>query len=152
MRQLIYGMQFTGRAEQVDDAPGVLRASATASSCTITSLVGSGGVAGMMTPAAGGMAAFESSVRFTGESSFVESGMVTFGKDGHCFRFSTVGQGYLSPGPEPGVQQGAVIWRIDGGNGQFAGARGLVASNFLVGPAGEVTDHHLGLIYVEEPC
>jgi hypothetical protein len=48
------------------------------------------------------------------------------------------------------VQQGAVTWRIDGGDGQFAGAQGLITSNFLVGPNGEVTDHHLGVIYLDD--
>jgi hypothetical protein len=150
MQQVIYGMQFAGRAAPVDGSKGVLRASTNAPSCTITSLVGPEGLAGMINPAAGGVVEFESEVTFTGESSFLESGTITFGNNGHRLRFSTVGQGYLGPGPEDGVRHGAVTWRIDDGDGQFAGAHGLITSNFLVGPNGEVTDHHLGVLYLEE--
>jgi hypothetical protein len=149
MQQLIYAMQFSGQAVPVDGSPGTLRAHTRAPSCSMTSLVGPEGLAGAVHPAAGGNAAFESEVTFTGESSFVESGRISFGNDGHQIRFSTVGAGYLAPGPETGVQQGAVTWQIDGGDGQFAGARGLITSNFLVGPNGEVTDHHLGVIYLD---
>jgi hypothetical protein len=150
MQQLIYGMQFTGRAAPVEGSSGVLRANTSAPSCTITSLVGPDGLAGMINPCAGGAVSFESEVTFTGESSFLESGKIAFGNNRHGFRFSTVGQGYLGPGPEAGVQHGAVTWRIDDGEGQFAGAHGLITSNFLVGANGEVTDHHLGVIYLED--
>jgi hypothetical protein len=116
----------------------------------MTSMVAPEGVAGTINPAAGGVAEFKSEVTFTGESSFLESGAIFFGDNGHWLRFSTVGQGYLSPRPEAGVQHGAVTWRIDDGEGQFAGAHGLITSNFLVGPSGEVTDHHLGVIWLED--
>ena len=71
MQQLIYGMQFTGRAAPVEGSSGVLRANTSAPSCTITSLVGPEGLAGMINPAAGGAVSFESEVTFTGESSFL---------------------------------------------------------------------------------
>jgi hypothetical protein len=150
MRQVMYGMQFTGWATPVDGSRSVLQARTSAPSCTITSLAGPDGLAGLISPAAGGVATFESEVTFTGELSFVESGAISFGSNRHQLRFSTIGQGYLGPSPEGGVQQGAVTWRIDSGDGQFSGARGLIASNFLVGPNGEVTDHHLGVIYLED--
>jgi hypothetical protein len=38
------------------------------------------------------------------------------------------------------------MWRIDGGEGQFAGATGLITSNFFVGADLTVTDHHVGVI------
>jgi hypothetical protein len=149
MQQLIYAMQFTGRAVPGDGSPDVLRASTSAPSCTITSLVGSEGLAGMVNSAAGGTASFESTVRFTGEESFLESGSIVFGNTGHLLRFSTVGQGYLGPAAD-GLRHGAITWRVDGGDGQFAEARGLITSNFLVGADGVVTDNHLGVIYVDE--
>jgi hypothetical protein len=150
MQQLIYSMQFKGRAAPVEGSSGVLQASTSAPSCTITSLVGPEGLAGAINPAAGGVVEFVSEVTFTGESSFLESGTIAFGDNGHQLRFSTVGQGYLGPSPDAGVQHGAVTWRIDDGEGQFAGAHGLITSNFLVGPNGEVTDHHLGVIYLAD--
>jgi hypothetical protein len=41
-----------------------------------------------------------------------------------------------------GLQRGAVIWEVTEGRGQFAGATGLVTSNFTVGSKGEVVDNH----------
>jgi hypothetical protein len=44
-----------------------------------------------------------------------------------------------------------VMWQVDGGDGQFAGASGLITSNFFVGDGGEVTDHHLGVLFLQQP-
>jgi hypothetical protein len=41
------------------------------------------------------------------------------------------------------------MWQVDGGEGQFAGARGLITSNFFVSETGEVTDCHFGLLFVQ---
>jgi hypothetical protein len=82
MRQLIYGMQFTGQAVPVETSPGVLHARTSAPSCNITSLIGPEGLAGIVNLAAGGTAGFESEVTFTDESSFLESGRISFGNDG----------------------------------------------------------------------
>jgi hypothetical protein len=46
-------------------------------------------------------------------------------------RFATLGSGYLGPGPDDTRRHGAGVWRVEGGEGQFAGARGLITSNFL---------------------
>jgi hypothetical protein len=44
--------------------------------------------------------------------------------------------------PVDGLQRGAVIWEVTEGRGQFAGATGLITSNFTVGAKGEVVDNH----------
>jgi len=59
-----------------------------------------------------------------------------------------VGEGYLGPSAEPKLSHGSVIWRIEEGEGQFAGASGLITSNFLVSDAGAVTDNHFGVIFL----
>jgi hypothetical protein len=41
------------------------------------------------------------------------------------------------------------MWRVEGDEGQFAGATGLVTSNFFVGANLEVTDHHFGVLFAE---
>jgi hypothetical protein len=87
-------------------------------------------------------------VTFTGETAFQEAGSITFGEGGHRLFFSTVGQGSLGPSADPGLKQGAVTWKIDHGEGQFAGASGLITSNFFVSATGEVTDHHYGVFCV----
>jgi hypothetical protein len=147
MRQIMYVMQFRGQAMPV--STGVLKATTTASSCRITTVAGTDGVSGTLEKVAGDTAAFESQVTFTGESSFHEEGTISFGPNGQRLRFSTVGQGHLGPSPDPALRHGTVMWQVEGGDGQFAGARGLITSNFFVGEAGEVTDNHYGVIFVE---
>jgi hypothetical protein len=86
-------------------------------------------------------AAFGSSVTMTGETSFDESGTMTFGEDGDRIRFSTTGAGYLGPSLEEGLLEGSVIWRVEGGEGRFAGATGLITSNFVMrAETGEVAE------------
>jgi hypothetical protein len=148
MRQILYAMQFTGQAAPVSGAANILKASTTSPSCSIATVVGADGVHGTLERTGGGTAAFESQVTFTGEGVFQESGSITFGDGGHRLHFSTVGQGYLGPSVEPGLQHGAVSWRIDRGEGQLAGASGLITSNFFVSATGEVTDNHFGVIFV----
>jgi hypothetical protein len=144
----MYTMQFKGQAAPVSGATGVMKAITSAASCSITTVVGPHGVQGMLQPAAGGQATFESQVTLTGENAFQEVGSITFGDGGHRLYFSTVGQGYIGPSAEPGLQHGSVIWKIERGEGQFAGASGLITSNFFVSATGEVTDNHFGIIFV----
>jgi hypothetical protein len=86
-------------------------------------------------------AEFDTRVTMTGETSFDEHGTMTFdgGTDGIVF--TTLGEGYLGPSPEEGRLQGSVIWRIEEGEGRFAGATGLITSNFLMNAeTGEVAE------------
>ena len=72
-------------------------------------------------------------------------GTIGFG-DGNTLRFSTVGSGYLAPSADPTRKQGTVMWRVEGGEGQFAGASGLITSNFFVDETFGVVDHHFGVL------
>ncbi|MBV8054876.1 MAG: hypothetical protein JO071_06510 [Deltaproteobacteria bacterium] len=148
MRQIFYVMQFSGQAVPVSGSPNIMKATTSAESCTFTTAVGGEGVSASLQPAAGGMAAFESEVTVTGESSFVESGTIRFGEGNHSLRFTTVGQGYLGASADPKLRHGSVIWRVEGGEGQFAGSSGLITSNFTISEAGEVIDRHFGVIFV----
>jgi hypothetical protein len=86
-------------------------------------------------------AAFDSNVTMTGETSFDESGTMTFGDDGDRVRFSAIGDGYLGPSPDQGLLEGSVIWRVEEGAGRFAGATGLITSNFVMrAETGEVAE------------
>ena len=100
-------------------------------------------------PAEGGLAFFESEVRIATPDSFTESGAITFGDGDHSLRFSTVGQGHLGPSADPKVMHGSVMWRVNGGEGQFADATGLITSNFTLSDTGDVVDHHFGVIWVK---
>jgi hypothetical protein len=147
MPQLIYAMRFTGRATPNDGDGSVLKAATSAPSAVVTSTVGAGGLTGTIADAPGGEAAFASEVTFTGETSFQEVGTIAFGA-GHRLRFTTVGSGYLGASPDPAVKHGTVMWRVDGGEGQFIDASGLITSNFFVDADLAVTDHHFGVLFL----
>lgn len=148
MHQLLYTMQFKGYAAPVGASPHVFQVITLAASCTITTAIGAEGMHGTLQPTGGGKAAFASELTFTGDTAFQESGSITFGEGGHRLTFRTVGPGYLGPSADPGRKQGAVIWHVDGGEGQFAGASGLITANFVVSATGEVTAHHCGVLFV----
>jgi len=141
----IYSLQFRGQAAQV--APGVLRAVTAAPSSVLATTVGSDGFEARFELAEGDHARFESEVAFSDETTFREEGTIDFG-GGNRLRFRTVGVGWLGPSPEPELKHGAVIWEVDGGDGRFEGAQGLITSNFFVSDTGDVTDNHFGVIFV----
>lgn len=145
MREVIYAMRFTGQATPVGSVGNVLQAATSAPSTILTSSVGQSGLTSKLQPSDGGEATFASEVTFTSATSFVESGTIQFG-DSHILRFSTVGAGHLDASADPSRKHGTVMWRVDGGDGQFAGASGLITSNFFVGDDLSVTDHHFGVI------
>jgi hypothetical protein len=43
---------------------------------------------------------------------------------------------------------GGVVWTITAGDGAFAGAQGVITSNFTVSADGEVIDDHVARVYV----
>jgi len=77
----------------------------------------------------------------------VESGSIRYGRAGKV-AFKTVGHGILGPSGIEGLQRGAVIWEITGGEGRFVGASGFITSNFTVGSKGEVVDNHYVRLFV----
>ena len=148
MSQLVYALRFTGQATPASADGSVLGVATTAASSVIIPTADrTGGPALAIDSVSGGEAVFASELTFTGVTSFQEVGTIAFG-DGHRLRFSTIGSGYLGPSPDPARRHGAVMWRIEGGEGQFAGASGLITSNFLVGAGGDLTDHHFGVIFL----
>ena len=56
----------------------------------------------------------------------------------------------MGPAPDGRGSHGVVMWRITGGEGRFAGARGLITSNFTVTPDGLVTDDHVTRLYLPD--
>jgi hypothetical protein len=148
MPQIIFNLQFRGTAAPGNDT-GVMKATTSATSCTMETVVGEDGVKGSFAPAEGGLAYFESEVRISAPDTFTESGVITFGDGDHSLRFSTVGHGHLGPSSDPKHMHGAVAWKVEGGEGQFAGASGLITSNFILSDSGDVVDHQFGLIFVK---
>lgn len=137
MKQITYAAQFKGGAVPVDESnPGVLKVNAKAEGSPLA-ISGSNHQA----------TTFESNVRMTSEAAFDEDGKIGFG-DGSSIRFSTVNEGAVAPSGAEGVTAGAVIWKIDGGEGALAGATGYITSNFFFNMQGEVTDNQVGVIFL----
>ena len=94
-------------------------------------------------------ATFDTDVTTTGQTSFDEAGVMMLGSDSDRLLFSTVGEGFLAPSPEDGLFEGSVIWKIDGGEGKFAGASGLITSNFTLRmDTGEVWEHQVVSVFL----
>lgn len=148
MKELNYAMQFKGRAEPANPTDrSVLDIKATAQSTVIRSAVGANGLSTNLQGAAGAFAKFCSQLRMTGKGAFAEDGEITFG-EGNSVRFVTVEEGHVERASEPGLMAGAVIWRVEGGKGQFAGASGFITSNFYFTESGDLTDNQFGVIFV----
>ena len=147
MKQLVFALQFKESAGPVPGADGKLRAKTSASGQVMRTVLTANGVQGTVESAGGGSASFESEVQIIGEGTFVESGSIAYGTTGKV-TFKTVGRGVLGPSGIQDLQRGAVIWEVTGGEGQFAGATGLITSNFTVGAGGEVVDNHFAQLFL----
>lgn len=147
MKHLVFALQFKGSVGPVTGAEGRLHAQTSAGSQVLRTVLTREGVDAAVESTGGGSAIFESEVQITGEGTFLESGSITYGAAGKV-TFKTVGQGILRPSGVQGLQRGAVIWEVTGGEGQFAGATGLITSNFTIGAGGEVVDNHYAQLFL----
>lgn len=150
MRHLVYAMRFVGRATPTGEVGGVWRTTTTAPSAALHAIVSSEGLQVSREFLPGGVASCGSEVVFTGDATFQEIGEIHF-DDAHRLRFTTVGSGYLGPCADPALQLGAVIWRVEEGQGQFAGAIGMIGATILLRDDGQLVVHHLGLLFMPDP-
>lgn len=150
MPLLSYALLFRGEVTPTGIDDNVLRVAASAPGCIFRTRLNGTGVAGSLRKLEDGEARCDSEVIRTGTSTFQEVGTIVFGTDAHRLRFSTLGSGWIGPASTPWRQWGAAIWRIDGGDGQFAGATGLVASIFRIGEQGRIVTSQLGMIDTPE--
>ena len=127
VHELVYVLRFSGHATPVGPAGGMIKIAATAPSCTIGTTIGPEGVWAEMRHMAGDDATLVSEVIFTRRATFQATGTIMF-SIGHALHISTAGSGYLTAGHDPVRRHGGAIWRIEGGDGQFAQASGLVTS------------------------
>jgi hypothetical protein len=148
MKQLTFALQFKGTGAPVPGSDDRLRARTTASSQAMKAVLDAKGVQATVEPVDRTTAVFESEVRITGEGTFVESGSIAYGTAGQV-AFKTVGQGIIGPSGMDDLQRGAVIWEVTGGDGQFAGATGLITSNFTLSGKGEVVDNQFAHLFVK---
>jgi hypothetical protein len=147
MRQLIYCMHFKGQSSPATDEPRRIRATSSATSCTVRTTVGPEGVTGSLEAAEGDLAFLEAEMHLTGAHVFSEKGTITFGEN-HLLRFTSASEGHLGPSVCAKTVAGTVSWSVEGGEGQLANARGLITSNFTLSESGEVNDYHFGVLFL----
>lgn len=147
MLQLVYVMRFTGGIVATGPDDRVLVMNATAPSAPLTPASGFTDLCSVLQTETGAEVSFTSELTRTGKTSFQEVGTMAVG-NGHRLRFATVGSGYVGPGPDTTCQQGAAIWRVEGGEGHFAGVRGLITSNFSMDGDHGTISHHLGVLFL----
>lgn len=141
MKELVFALQFRGKAQPVEGVEGKLAAKTTAAGQVLRTALTAKGVQAKAESRPGPRATFESEVQMMVAGTFTESGRIRYGKAA-AVTFRTVGHGVLWASGVDGLQRGAVIWEVTEGRGQFAGATGLITSNFTVGSKGEVVDNH----------
>ena len=147
MRELVFALEFRGRAAPLPGSESTRQARSTAPSQTLTTILGSDGIRARVDAAAGESAVLESRVERFGDGTFAEDGRITYGAKG-AVTFETIGRGWVTQAPRPGWVVGGVLWTITAGEGAFAGARGLITSNFTVSADGEVIDNHFTRLYL----
>jgi len=149
MREVVFALEFRGTAGPAIGSATKRHAQSTAPSQTLTTIVAADGVHPRVEPVPGDEAVLDSHVERFGDGTFVEDGTITYGRAG-SIAFVTVGRGTVAPSPVTGWTRGAVVWTVTGGDGVFAGAEGLITSNFAVSADGEVVDHHVARLYLRD--
>ena len=145
LQPIVYSLQFRGRITSLSSR--VLEQRASAPSQVLITTVDANGLAGDVQPGEGKEALLVSRLVLADDGSFDQSGTIEFAA-GHVLAFRSVGAARLAPSPDPNLRHGAAIWEIEGGEGQFHGARGRITSNFFMSDTNELTDNHFGLIFV----
>ena len=144
MSPLFYSLQFRGFARSL--SPRVLDARATAPSARVITHVGEDGLVGHVEAQDGDEALLESRIVVDDSEGLNVSGRIVVGA-GNVLRFRTLGTGRLGNSPDPHLRQGAVVCEVVGGEGQFAGASGRIASSLLLSDSGDITETQLGVVF-----
>jgi hypothetical protein len=145
LRPIVYSLQFRGRITSLSSR--VLGQRASAPSQALITTVDTDGLAGRVEPGEGEEALLVARLVLADDGSFDQSGTIEFAP-GHALVFRSVGVARLGRSPDPHLRHGAAVLEIEGGEGQFRGARGRITSNFLVSDTNELTENHFGLIFV----
>jgi hypothetical protein len=147
MREIVFVLEFRGKAGAVPGSATQRQARTTAPSQLFETVLGADGVHTRIGQVGGDVAVLESRVERSGDGSFVEDGTITYGRAGSV-SFDTIGRGWVGPSAIPGLVHGGVVWRITGGSGALSGARGIITSNFTVNGDGDVVDDHVARLFL----
>ena len=130
MKELVFALQFKGKAHPVEGVEGKLAAKTTAAGQVLRTVLTAKGVQAKAESRPGPRATFESEVQKTGAGTFIESGRISYGKAGGV-TFKTAGHGVLGASGVDGLQRGAVIWEVTDSS---QGPRGSLPPTSRSGP------------------
>src|SRR5690349_1640505 len=108
MREVVFALEFRGTAEALPGSPARRRATSSAPSQALTTVLGADGIRARVEAVAGDRAVLESRVERFDDGSFVEDGTITYGRAG-AVTFVTVGRGAVGPSPVAGWTHGTVM-------------------------------------------
>lgn len=138
-----YALQFRGQAEELG---AVAHATARAPSTMLVSVVDRDGPHGHFEE----VGASEALYRVRLDDDGPVEGEIDFG-GGNALRVRSVRREAPRQAAAPHLRHGAALLEIVGGTGRLASATGWITSNFLLSDSGDLTDNHLGLLFLERP-
>jgi hypothetical protein len=142
VKPITFSLQFRGQIAQLGEG---LRKQASAPGCAlVTRLTAEGPDTHFEWAPEDEEALLDSRLAFVDERRFDELGTIVFAL-GNSLRIR--GSGRLAPSADPDLRQGTVVWTIEGGEGHFEGATGLITSNFLLSATGDLTENQLGVVF-----
>jgi hypothetical protein len=142
VKPITFSLQFRGQVVRLGEG---LHKQARAPGCAlVTSLTAEGPDAHFEWAPGDEEALLDSALAFRDERRFDELGTIVFAL-GNSLRIR--GNGRLAPSADPDLRQGTVVWTIEGGDGHFEGATGLITSNFLLSATGDLTENQLGVVF-----
>lgn len=147
MKPITYALQFRGQITEL--VPATLHEVGTAPGCSFLTTIENAELHGRCVASPGDEARLDSELVFLDEVRFHVRGEIAFGREG-VLRFHTLEVGLLSRCRAPHLRHGTAMYEVDGGEGSFAEAAGRITNNFFVSDTGEVTSHHLGVVFRSE--
>jgi hypothetical protein len=138
-----YALQFRGQVETTGERGTAV---ARASSAMLVSIVDREGPHGRFEDLGAGEAVFRVALDRSGPV----GGFVDFG-GGTTLRLRAAERHAATTTRRPYLRHGAALLEVVGGTGRLLDAQGWITSNFLLSDTGDLTDNHLGLLFVQWP-
>ena len=135
-----YALQFRGQVETTGERGS---AATRASSAMLVSVVDRDGPHGRFEDVGAGEAVFHVVLDDSGPV----DGHVDFG-GGTTLRLRAAERHAAKPSCRPHLSHGTALLEVVAGTGRLDGASGWITSNYLLSDTGDLTDTHLGLLFV----
>lgn len=151
MKKIFYTMHFRGQTSPVTSDTKSLRTTASATGSVLHTHIRDSGIESELQASDGQLAFLETEFHLKGAGAFQGNGTITLGEESeHVLRLRTIQDGHVNTAIEAGTMTATSSWLVEGGEGQFAAAQGIITSIFTLTSSGEFTDYQLGLLFLPE--